>query len=458
MRFYFNYLNIFICIYTCLNLTTLKAQSPNNFTEDYFLFIDHEKQIPILVFEDSTIYQGYDFKKSKLPNLFGETPLGDLRVMKLKGQTYVVDRGCGPVFKFANNNFERIDKSFRQRNQYGAVIFSYNDQIHFYGGYGLFTLKNITTYFDESVGEWFEFITRSQNKPEPVDGNIGLVKDKELYVWHGEIKRDSLLKDAQQTAAVWRLNLENRKWIKYGETQKIIEKRNSYFNTFQVKDILYLVTSNSIYKVDIFNNKVLRYDFNMPNIKNCIYDPYANQLIVINKNISSNAKNLFVYSLDELTSHIVSTKQFYEVDKPKSFIFYLYGLAVIIVLFLIRLIYVTKKKQNKKLFYHTKEHKLVANKKEIVFDNWIHDLFVFLLNHQNEYVLLDGVNDLFVNSTLQESPVTINKRRDSAVKSLVFKLSTFLNMNEEDILLERKNAQDKRIKEIKLGIPIKIIN
>jgi hypothetical protein len=313
------------------------------------------------------------------------------------------------------------------------------------------------TYFDESVGEWFEFPVKSKNKPEPKDGIIGLTKDKELYVWRGEIKKDSLSQETLSSVNVWKLNLSDKKWVKLRETQYIIEQRNSFSKTFQIKDKLYFVTSNSIYKVDVFNDKVLQYDFKAPNIIDCVYDPYSNQLIVINKNIRSNAKNLFTYSLDELTSNVVSTKPFYKTDKSKNALFYLYVSAFIMALFLIRLVYVTKKKQNNKTIYNVKEHKLTYNKQEIIFDNGIHDLFVFLLKHQNEFVLLDSVNDVFINSSIQESPVTINKRRDIAVKSLVFKLATFLNKNESDILLERKNTQDKRIKEIKLNIVVDII-
>ena len=85
------------------------------------------------------------------------------------------------------------------------------------------------------------------------------------------------------------------------------------------------------------------------------------------------------------------------------------------------------------------------------------DLFVFLVKNQNDFVLLDSVNDLFVNQNSQGSPVTINKRRDVAVKKLLFTLSTFLNKKENEIFLERKNTQDKRIKEIKLNIFVDII-
>jgi hypothetical protein len=435
----------------------LQAQAPTNFTKEHFLFIDHKKQIPVLVFEDSTMYQGYDFKKSKLTGLFGETPLKDLRAIKLKGQTYIVDRGCGPVFKFEENTFNRIDKSFRQRNQYGALVFAYNNQIHFYGGYGLFTLKNIVTYYDESVGEWFELTLNSKIKPEPTERNIGLLKDKELYAWQGEIKKDSMFQEAQSPATVWKLNVHDKKWVKQGETQKIIESRNSYFNTFQVKDILYLVTSNSIYKVDIFNNKVLRYDFKMPNIKDCVYDPYTNQLIVMNKNISSNAKNLFFYSLDELTKDIASANLFYKPETSKSYTFYFFGAGLVLGLLIIYNLFFSKIRRNKKIVYNEKKNTLVYNKNQIYIDKGSHDLFVFLVKNQNDFVLLDSVNDLFVNQNTQESPITINKRRDIAVKKLIFTLSTFLNKKENEILLERKNIQDKRIKEIKLNIFVDII-
>lgn len=70
---------------------------------------------------------------------------------------------------------------------------------------------------------------------------------------------------------------------------------------------------------------------------------------------------------------------------------------------------------------------------------------------------LDELNDLFLTGSLQESHITINKRRETTVKKLVFVIQTITGKSNSEVLIKRRNSVDKRIREIKLGVEIKII-
>ncbi|MCH7523598.1 MAG: hypothetical protein IIC74_00970 [Bacteroidetes bacterium] len=291
-KFYlFKYL---LLIYSSLYFLKGYAQAPTNFTKDYFLFIDHEKQIPVLILEDSLMYTGYDFKKTKINGLPKNIPLKDFKAVKHKGQTYIVDKGCGPVFKFENNSLNRIDKSFRHRNQFNASVFVYNDKIHFFGGYGMFTDKNIVTYFDEEMGDWLELPINSKEKPLPRSSCFSVLIGDELYIWNGSVKDDIIFADAINDNTVWKLNLKNNKWIQYGETEKLTASNRNIQLTFQAKDFLYQISFDAVYKINVLNNNITQYEFKMPTLIDCVYDPYANKVILVVKNHGNDTKNIYI--------------------------------------------------------------------------------------------------------------------------------------------------------------------
>ena len=56
----------------------------------------------------------------------------------------------GPVLKFDAKSLVRVDNSVEQRNQFGTALFSHENKIFMYGGYGFWTYKDYLTYFDFS--------------------------------------------------------------------------------------------------------------------------------------------------------------------------------------------------------------------------------------------------------------------------------------------------------------------
>jgi hypothetical protein len=63
---------------------------------------------------------------------------------------YLMHNSGGVIYQFDGVNFKRIDESFEFNTQYQSFPFLYNGAIYNFGGYGLFTFKNILTYFNES--------------------------------------------------------------------------------------------------------------------------------------------------------------------------------------------------------------------------------------------------------------------------------------------------------------------
>ena len=127
-------------------------------------------------------WQAIDYKFNALP----KTKNFPFDFFQIEGKNYLVASGCGEVYEFRNDSIVRIDNSFDQKNQYNACSFVYKNEINEWGGYGLFTFKNILTKFDFKTKEW-ELVKYSnyKNVPLPRDKAISFVKDDYLYILSG---------------------------------------------------------------------------------------------------------------------------------------------------------------------------------------------------------------------------------------------------------------------------------
>ena len=75
------------------------------------------------------------------------------------GRILFIYKGIGVVYELKNDTIQRIDHSFKHENQFGHSLFTYKNEIYAFGGYGLFTFKNILTYFNLTNKEWYELKT-----------------------------------------------------------------------------------------------------------------------------------------------------------------------------------------------------------------------------------------------------------------------------------------------------------
>ena len=139
------------------------------------------------------------------------------------------DRGVGRVYARSDSGgFRRLDHSFNQRNQFGHLGWFDPDthRIYAFGGYGLFTSKNIVTYYDPSAREWFLLdITDPQKAPAKQMAAMGTIdtQDNKLFMLaSAQNKREGL----------WTLSLSSKSWDLIGYLNPNIEKYTSKNFTF----------------------------------------------------------------------------------------------------------------------------------------------------------------------------------------------------------------------------------
>ena len=119
------------------------------------------------------------------------------------------------------------------------------------------------------------------------------------------------------------------------------------------------------------------------------------------------------------------------------------------------------------LLYKIKNKNTIINNKSIVFDNNSKQLkfkgknidafdanevkiISHLIDNQKDYIPLNSLNIIFEQVELSENYSSTTKRREITLNAIITKLSLITGCNESEIILYRKNPNDKRLKEIKL--------
>lgn len=103
--------------------------------------------------EDQTVYESRKLS-FHTDSIFQHFLKEFIPVTKTTNGTFFVHKGCGVVYRFINDSIYIHDQSFYHKNQYGGVVFEQHNEIFIYGGYGMFTEKNILVHYNLLMREW----------------------------------------------------------------------------------------------------------------------------------------------------------------------------------------------------------------------------------------------------------------------------------------------------------------
>ena len=446
-----------LLIFSLLVLLTWEdhAQLPKKFENNYLLFIDHIDKQPVLIIDDTLLYKGYDFVKVPLEKPWIDFPINELIRVPLLNKNYLVDRGCGPIYEFKDNKLIQVTNSLRLRNQYNANVFGYENEIYFFGGYGLFTHKNIITYYDFKRKDWLELFVTSNEEPLPRTKASSIRIGDELFIWEGHTKSKTEITKVVpiDDPNLWKFDLKTHKWTKLGITKDIHIDIHEFRHDIQIDNNLYRFSPLGFFKYDVKNNHFVAYKYQTRYVLKCVYDPYAKKILLLTRN--SEMKNeIQVLSLNELTKNIAYQGVFFR-PRYLSYIYWALGIFLFVSIAFLCFKFIKRRPKNREsVIYHKDKLEFTYRNKPLDLDIGLHKLLVYLSENQDHYEQLENINMLFSNNGNHENYVTINKRRDRAIKDLAFKLSVLLNRDEKHIILKRKNALDKRIMEIKLDLNI----
>ena len=269
----------FVCLLMLLGaqgfLSAQEYEFPDKIDDNFVFFKSIDNKIHVLNRSTDYVFEKGKWTKKKLKSksskrdsliLFHKKGFknANFKVINTEDNTYLVLDGGGPVLQLKNDSIIRIDNSVEQKNQFGAANFVYKNKMYMYGGYGMWSFKNYTTYYDFSSNQWELFRTQSEKQPQSRWKPIFNLVGNKLYVLGGRSSipenymTDVVLKDI----FVIDMDLKTINILSEEVNPKnplLFHSHNNGFNLDNKRAFLY---KNSVKVFDFPNNKFYNYKQN----------------------------------------------------------------------------------------------------------------------------------------------------------------------------------------------------
>ncbi len=452
--------NLFISVVLFWFTTFYSFAQEFYFKQKPVMFFDNNSNQIILVENDSVIIKTKYKKRLQLKSRGIPAPLTEFIPLSILKKTYFVHEGCGVVLEYRNDSIVRIDNSFLHKNQFGAASFVYKDEIYFFGGYGMFTHKNILTKYDFKLREWLLVKTFKDEKLPPLTSSYFNISGNYLYVFGGSwtIKSDIF----ENKEDVWQLNLKTMIWKKFKTNlfQSCPSYTSNCNNTIYFNNSIIFKNCKSIAGIDFKNNIITRYNsfFDYGIVSSILVNNQIHVILEQSNTIKNGYYILKSFPIKDILKNPVSEEPFYYEERP----YYLYGIAGIFILLFLWFLY--KKRRcfsyyiNPTIpFQYWQETELLYFKGKKV--KHLSDDDIKILNkmalHPNQFISLNEFNEMFTIDYENENYSAIVKRREKKLDTFLQMIANVSSYDFQDLLHERKNEVDKRIKEV-LFLPKKI--
>lgn len=416
----------------------------------FYDYLDH----CFYALDDSTFIWKFDSKENewkKAPvNLVLEISfeefLKDFIPLSDKGcPTYFVHSGCGLVYQKLNNRIYRHDKSFKHMNQFGGSFFMDEGEPRIFGGYGLFTLKNIITRYDTVSREWYELPAKG-TRPDPML-HANIWKGKRAYYLVGGflMHNDTFYPNKK----IWRFSKNTLKWEVIGGISKILDEKKLFMlnnnSSFRISAPV-LCTSHYWLSLNVKNEMAQIYNVKSEaNYNRIVFGEHS--LCFLMMNTIKQRLSLNISSQDVL-ANFPSKKLKFTSDTNASSFSVLELTFLFLGVFLISLIifYWVKRRKSSIDTEPNAAHPLTADYQNDFPEYTLQEeLFLKgLLEKKSTGIEISEIND-FVN---HDSPSidTLKKRRELLLKELKFKLSKQYSLAVDQVIIEKRMDTDKRMK------------
>ena len=148
---------------------------------------------------------------------------------------FAVENGLGRVFQITKDSITRIDNSTSLKNNYGNSIFTYDQNIISYGGYGFWKYHDYFTRYSWKDNEWFYIRNSIQDMPTGRSKPYFQIDGNDLFIAAGDNEGNRL-----DDVHLFNLNtLENKK----------IGRLNSDFKR-RTRPVKYITLDNINYYIE----------------------------------------------------------------------------------------------------------------------------------------------------------------------------------------------------------------
>jgi hypothetical protein len=420
----------------------------------FYDYLDH----CFYALDDSTFIWKFDSKRNqweKAPIILDlEIPfeefLKDFIALSDKNcPTYFVYRGCGIVYKKDGMRISRHDKSFKHENQFDGSFFMFEGVPHVYGGYGMFTAKNIITRYDTTIGEWYAVDAKGEFPPAGC-WNILIEDQSNLILFEGYKLHNN--KYWNRINGIYQFNKKNSSWKRIGLfNHELKGNRNDSPFANQV------LNNNALF---CYGNYIVSY-----NVRTKSYIKYKLDSNFLYRKALRN-KNLVLFFKETISpSYIVEVMDISFLQKCEmkkgSLVFipkfdlmnwlklnwYIPLLVFFFMYFIFKILKIKFSNKNKNA--RIKIQPIQLSKLEILnlseHENRLMELFL----NAHSGLEISAINDLvnYDDPTID----TLKKRREILLKDLRIKLSIHYNIPVSQIFIEHRMETDKRMKLIFLN-------
>lgn len=405
--------------------------------------VDKEKKELYVFYADSVVvFDLVKFSKKSSSKLeYEEGLLG--KTVCVNSKIFFVQNDGGKVFQLMDNKIVRIDKSFTHKMQINSSIFTYNDTIYRYGGYGFWSYRNFFTYFDTTSSEW-DVVPPEGSKvlPDGTQQSIITILGDDIYVYGGFKSEKFNPLNSVINDEVWKFNIKTKSWKKIGTTD--FDAYN-HIVKFPVNNdyIFFNYTKNEgeFFKVDILNNKKSSY-------KSITFHRFLKDIpfyldgvfyCYIWKDFSGSHEIQLVKRFeDEFLGEKIREEKFYYNNET----LYLSIGVLVSLLFISTITFKLLKWNKKKNRITTVNGHLVYKRRILNLDKKSVRIINLLLNSENEIISRDILN-------ITEKP-NLNyghntRVMNSKIEEINFRLKEILHVK-NDLITYKKSNTDKRIK------------
>lgn len=407
-----------------------------------FAFYDYQEKT-FCVLDDSTFIWKYNARKEEWEKSPIELQIDSnltfflnefVPLFEKSSSVYFVHAGCGVVYKKTGNKIVRHDHSFYHRNQFNGAYFLDKGEPHIFGGYGLFSCKNIITRYDINEREWYGVQSIGLNPPA---GIYNIVQNyKGSYFLFDGLKEVNGVNYTMQN--VWKFDSRTKQWSMLGRLNP--EILGSYFQNNLVN------RSFSEGYIAVFDDKIVKYNF-----KNMRFKKYPLKSIRTYAQIIQVGNQVLLF-------RNVSNKRYIEVTDNnfwnkfsseygsivlkgniESTVFFRFLLVLVLVLLVLFLFFQIRKHRKKKNL----KNKLI----DLVFLDFSpteKELLRIMKERSFNGLEISSINDLVGHD--QPSIDTLKKRRELLLKDLRIKLAAKFNIPQEYVFIEQRMETDKRMK------------
>ena len=465
--------NVFICFLSLsLFISEITCQSRNPSlilsSEQFNIAVNPHNGDYIVLAKDSFYlfnlsvsgaWRPYKYKKYELDTVLNQ-PV-ELNFIHDAKQVLFFAGGGGQLYLFKDSSILRHDKSFLQKNQFGAASFEFKDKIILYSGYGFYSYKPYMTEFSNKTNEWFL---------RPYAANQYLPKGRQAVVYQIDKKRGYFYMSSGYTLNkpyfedvenldlndVWRFDLNTNKWKQLGYIDEDRRIRNLRFPFF-ARGNFYAIEkgpNNAVVKINIAKNSFEKFktdhlvDQSLVEF-GAVYNTKDGNILLVTNGKDLIDKPGFIVSivpLKELEKNLIISKKYYFTVFDKLWPFFLMIAVLVSLVFFNKAFKKRKNNQpNEKpaIHFNLTENEVTFRESRIPFEDEQIQFLNYLLENGGEI----SNNDLldFI-KTGNESLDTLKKRKLKLIMDInqIFKICTGLN---NPFLLELKDDNDRRYKD-----------